>query len=296
MDFVQHNFPSVNMIRNPENEGFAGGYNRALAGVEADYFVLLNQDVEVSPGWIQPLVELMRQYPAAAACQPKIRSYHRRDAFEYAGAAGGWMDRWGYTFCRGRIFDTVEEDSGQYDSVSEIFWASGAALFIRASAFREAGGLDPYFFAHMEEIDLCWRLQLAGHSVLFCPGSVVYHVGGGSLPQGNPKKTYLNFRNNLVMMSKNLPAGEKRWKIPARLLLDGIAGIKSLLGGRPSDVPAILRAHYHFYRWLLNKPSARRTKERTGRPPRLDTLRGVYRGSILWQYFIRRNRYFSRLK
>ncbi len=300
VDFLQKYFPGVKIIKNPVNEGFAQGYNTALQQVEADYYVLLNQDVEVTPGWISPVITLMEQDRSIAACQPKIRASGERKYFEYAGAAGGWIDQWGYTFCRGRIFETIEEDKGQYDTVQEIFWASGAALFVRAEAWHAAGGLDPYFFAHMEEIDLCWRLQNAGYKILYCPDSLVYHVGGGSLPQGNPRKTYLNFRNNLIMMSKNLPAGEKRSKLFIRVILDGIAATKSLLSGRPAEVKAILKAHYHFYKWSLKKKrgAAPRREEAPGQSPhkaRLDQLKGVYKGSIIAQYFLKGKRRFSEL-
>lgn len=300
VDFLQKYFPAVKIIKNPVNEGFAQGYNTALQQVEADYYVLLNQDVEVTPGWISPVITLMEQDRSIAACQPKIRASGERKYFEYAGAAGGWIDQWGYTFCRGRIFGTIEEDKGQYDTVQEIFWASGAALFVRAEAWHTAGGLDPYFFAHMEEIDLCWRLQNAGYKILYCPDSLVYHVGGGSLPRGNPRKTYLNFRNNLIMMSKNLPAEERRSKLFIRMVLDGIAGTKSLLSGRPAEVKAILKAHYHFYKWTLKKrqeavPPAGEPTGQASHRARLDQLKGVYSGSIIAQYFLKGKRRFSEL-
>ncbi|RYF70368.1 MAG: glycosyltransferase family 2 protein, partial [Cytophagaceae bacterium] len=220
VQFVRTHFPSVRIIELKQNLGFTSGYNAALQEVDAEYYVLLNSDVEVKAGWIEPMVRLCSGNPNIAACQPKLLAYAEKKMFEYAGAAGGWLDRYGYPFAKGRVFDICEEDNGQYDDESPIFWACGAALFIRASVFHEVGGFDPYFFAHQEEIDLCWRIQLAGHSIYSCPSSVVYHVGGGTLPRGNSKKTYLNFRNNRIMMSKNLPLGTKLWIMPLRNLLD----------------------------------------------------------------------------
>ncbi|GAA4313958.1 glycosyltransferase family 2 protein [Compostibacter hankyongensis] len=287
---VTSRFPQVTVIRNTENEGFAGGYNRALRQVDAAYYVLLNQDVEVEPGWIEPVIALLEQTPRAGAAQPKLRSWHNRDHFEYAGAAGGWIDRWGFTFCRGRLFDTVEPDHGQYNDVAEVFWASGAALFVKASLYRELGGLDADFFAHMEEVDLCWRLQRAGYRVLYCPDGIVYHVGGGSLPQGNPRKVYLNFRNNLMLLHKNLPRGERRWVLPVRLMLDGFAAIRSLLQGRPAEVTAILRAHRDYYKW---RKTYRSPSDRQAAP--LGKLPGAYTGSIIVQYFLLGRKRFSRL-
>src|ERR1700761_629824 len=206
--FLKENYPGLRVIVLDRNYGFAGGYNMALQQVQSDYYVLLNSDVEVTPGWLEPIVGLMESDPAIGACQPKIRMFAHRELFEYAGAAGGWLDYLGYPFARGRIFDVCETDNGQYDQAEPIFWASGAALFIRAGLYHEMGGLDTYFFAHQEEIDLCWRIQLAGHKIYSCPQSVVYHVGGGTLPKGNERKVFLNFRNNLIMMVKNMPAGE----------------------------------------------------------------------------------------
>jgi len=206
IDFLKIHYPGIRIIQNAGNWGFAKGYNEALRQIESEYYVLLNSDVEVSPGWLEPMVELLENNPAIAACQPKILSFLKRNLFEYAGAAGGWMDKYGYPFCKGRIFDLCEEDHGQYDQAEPIFWATGAALFIRSSSFHEQKGLDEYFFAHQEEIDLCWRIQLSGGKIYSCPSSVVYHVGGGTLQKGNSKKTFLNFRNNLIMLAKNWPS------------------------------------------------------------------------------------------
>ncbi len=291
--FLKENFSGVSILLNSGNIGFAQGYNEALSRVEADYYVLLNQDVAVTPEWVTPIVELMESDPAIAACQPKIRSWHNREYFEYAGASGGWIDRYGFPFCRGRIFHSVEKDKGQYNEVCPVFWASGAALFIRASLYHEAGGLDPDFFAHMEEIDLCWRLQRLGHRIMVCPKSVVYHVGGGSLPQGNPRKIYLNFRNNLIMLYKNLPPEERRALLLTRLSLDGFAAVKSLFTKNTSDFRSIWKAHRSFFKWRAEY----KKKINTDLIPRPSffSLPGVYKDSIVWQYFIEKKKAFSAL-
>nr|WP_295864498.1 glycosyltransferase family 2 protein [uncultured Chitinophaga sp.] len=288
--FVTANYPSVRIVRNPSNDGFAGGYNEALARVEADIYVLLNQDVEVEPGWIEPVVALMESDPRIAACQPKMRAYHQPDEFEYAGAAGGWMDVLGYTFCRGRILYTTEKDEGQYDDVQDVFWATGAALFIRSACFHQVGGFDRDFFAHMEEVDLCWRLQRAGYRVCYCPGSKVFHVGGGSLPQGNPRKLYLNFRNNLMMLWKNLHS-EDRWIVLfQRFFLDILAAVKSLVSGKPKDMAAIWRAYRDYYRWrktYVNKHELPEVK--------LMKMKGVFHGIMIWRYYFLRRKKFKDL-
>ncbi len=286
--FVRNHFPEVKIILNNENLGFAGGYNKALSQIEAKYFVLLNQDVEVTPGWIDPVIDLMEKEENIAACQPKLRAFHHKAFFEYAGAAGGWIDRYGYPFCRGRVFKTVEKDKGQYDNPQPIFWASGAALFIKSSLYRESGGLDTDFFAHMEEIDLCWRLQRMGYKVMVCPQSIVYHVGGGSLPQGNPRKVYLNFRNNLIMLYKNLMPEERDSILFNRKLLDGIAALKSLCSGNFKEVKSIWKAHQSFRKWK---------KEHKNKLPDLSfspyfKLSGVYKGSIIWDYYVKKEKIF----
>ena len=286
-DWVEENMPSVKLLRGTRNLGFAEGYNYFLKQIEADYYVLLNSDVEVTPGWIYPVIKLMEQDEKIACCQPKILSYSKRNYFEYAGACGGWIDSLGYPFSRGRVFDTLEMDSGQYDDASRIFWATGAALFVRAKLFHQAGGFDKYFFAHQEEIDLCWRLQGMGHEIWVCPQSVVYHVGAGTLPSGSPKKVYLNFRNNLVMLAKNLPMTEILWKIPLRLALDAISAWKQLFQGQTGYFMAVLQAHFSFWRWCFSK------KERVLRSYKKCT--GIYHGSIVWDYFIRGRKYFSQI-
>lgn len=288
--FVKTHYPQIKLIQNKYNNGFAGGYNAALKEVEADIYVLLNQDVEVAPGWIEPVIAQMQQDPNIAACQPKMRAYHDQERFEYAGAAGGWMDILGYTFCRGRILYTTEVDHGQYNDAQDIFWATGAALFIRSACFREVGGFDDDFFAHMEEVDLCWRLQRAGYRVMYCPESVVFHVGGGSLPQGNPRKLYLNFRNNLMMLWKNLHS-EDRWIVLSqRFFLDLLAAVKSLAAGKPKDMMAIFRAYRDYYKWRRKY-----VKKDTLPEKKLLAISGVFHGIMIWRYYFLNRKKFSDL-
>jgi GT2 family glycosyltransferase len=226
VSFLEKHFPQVRLIRFNENNGFAKGYNLALQKIQADYYAILNSDIEVLPGWLKPIINLLEQDKFNAACQPKLLSYNNKTIFEYAGGAGGWLDSFGYPFARGRVFDICEEDKGQYDTTERVFWTTGAAMVIRSSVFNEMKGFDEYFFAHQEEIDLCWRMQLAGYKLYCCPSSVVYHVGGGTLPRGNSLKTYLNFRNNQIMLYKNLPWSQKWWKIPFRIFLDSVSAWK----------------------------------------------------------------------
>lgn len=290
LSFLQNNYPAVTIIRNDSNEGFAKGYNTALKQVQADYYILLNSDVEVTPGWIQPVIDLMETDVSIAACQPKLLAYDAREQFEYAGACGGWIDAFGYPFARGRVFDDCEKDNGQYDQAEQCFWASGAAMFVRAAAFHQAGGFDEYFFAHQEEIDLCWRLQLMGYKVMVQPAAVVYHVGGGTLPKGNKRKTYLNFRNNLIMLAKNLPAATALWKIPFRMGLDGLSAWRGLFSGDGGFFIAIVKAHLHFTGWLLSgRKKSVFAKKRTGKPA------GWYNGSAAWAYFIRKKKTFTEI-
>lgn len=252
LSFLRATFPEVTILQMPVNYGFARGYNEALKQVIAKYYILLNSDVEVKQGWIEPVITLMEGDTRIGACQPKILMFGDKSLFEYAGAAGGWIDFLGYPFARGRIFDYCEQDNGQYDSNERVFWASGAAMFVRADLYHDLKGLDEYFFAHQEEIDFCWRLQLAGYQVMACPASVVYHVGGGTLPKGNERKVFLNFRNNMIMLAKNLPVGQRAWKIPLRILLDIISAWKSLLGGEGTYFVAVIEAHFGFYKWLAS--------------------------------------------
>ena len=290
IDFLKQYYPAVQLLSNSSNLGFAGGYNWALKQVQADYYVLLNSDVEVSSKWIEPIIELMEKDKNVAACQPKILSFYQKDEFEYAGAAGGWMDALGYPFSRGRIFDACEKDKHQYDDAQKIFWATGAAMFLRSHVFHEAGGFDEHFFAHMEEIDLCWRMQLMGFAIYAVPFSVVYHIGGGTLPKGY-RKTYLNFRNNIMLLFKNLPLSEKCWKLPLRFLLDIVFAYKSLFSGNLQAFKAIAKAHFAVIGWAFGK----RNSPAQFIPKPLATLEGVYCGSIVWQYFIRKKKTFAEI-
>ena len=248
--FVENNFPSVRVIQNSKNEGFAAGYNSGLKNIDAEIYCLLNSDVEVTQNWIPPMIALFDSDQSIAAAQPKILSYHNRNFFEYAGAGGGFIDNLGFPYCRGRIFNSIEEDKGQYDDETEIFWASGCSLFIRGKDFREQGGFDERFFAHQEEIDLCWRLKNSGKKIMYTGKSAVYHIGGGTLSNQNPEKTFLNFRNNLSMMLKNLPFPNLLWLLFFRLSLDGIAGIQFAFRHGFSHLWAVVRSHVGFYAQL----------------------------------------------
>jgi len=288
--FLQQHFPSVQIIQNASNEGFAKGYNTALQQIESDYFVLLNSDVEVTPNWIEPIIQLMETDKAIAVCQPKILSYSNKHQFEYAGASGGWIDNFGYPFSRGRIFDIVEDDNGQYDDAQQCFWASGAALFIKAAIYKELGGLDEYMFAHQEEIDLCWRAQLAGYKVYVQPAAIVYHVGGGTLPHGNSRKVFLNFRNNLIMLAKNFPFATALWKIPFRICLDALAAWKALFSGDTGYFAMIVKAHVHFIKWLfVDRDQSVFPISKKGK------VTGWYDGSVIWQHFIKKKNSFSKI-
>ena len=288
IEFLQKNYPSIQLLFNLNNDGFAGGYNWALQKVEADYYVLLNSDVEVTPNWIEPIIQLMEDDSNIAACQPKILSWHNKTQFEYAGACGGYIDSLGYPFSRGRIFDVCEQDEQQYNTPQKIFWATGAAMFVRSKVFHQLNGFDASFFAHMEEIDLCWRMQLAGYNIYVQPLSTVYHVGGGTLPKGY-RKTYLNFRNNLIMLSKNLPFTEKIYKIPIRFLLDAINAWKDLFTGNTTTYKAIFFAHLHTVQWWFTGKKNRQTKIA------FTKLNGVYKGSVIWQYFVKKKNKFTEL-
>lgn len=276
---MAQNFPDVPVISLTENYGFAGGYNRGLRELNQDIFVLLNSDVEVTPNWLEPLVTAFEERGELGIAHPKILSYKEKNKFEYAGAAGGWIDKWGYPFCRGRIFDELETDHGQYDQNQNVFWASGAAFFVRRQLFESLGGFDEDFFAHMEEIDLCWRAQQAGYEVACIPASTVYHVGGASLDKSSPQKTYLNFRNGLAMLWKN--SQHRLTLIPNRLVLDGIAGIRLLLSGKPRHCWAVIRAHFAFYfsigKWSRKRKAINRKSE---------MLKGYYKGSVVKQHFL----------
>ena len=290
VNFVCANFPMVEIICNTSNEGFAQGYNTALKKVTADYYVLLNSDVEITAGWIEPVIKLMETDQLIGACQPKIKAWHQRTHFEYAGACGGWIDEFGYPFSRGRVFDITEEDTGQYDKAVACFWASGAALFVRSELYHRLGGLDAYFFAHQEEIDLCWRMQLAGYKVYVEPSSVVYHVGGGTLPKSDNLKVFLNFRNNLIMLAKNMSLSEALWRLPVRAGLDAIAAWKGLFTGSPGYFFAVVKAHLQFVKWcLFDKKKSVFPVSKKG------TVSGLYKGSVIWQHFVKKKTKFSEI-
>ena len=250
MEMMSEKFPKIRQIRLEKNYGFTGGYNRALSLVDAEYYVLINSDIEVPKNWLSPLVEWMDTHPECGACGPKLHSWYDRDMFEYAGAAGGYLDRYGYPFCRGRVMNKIEKDTGQYDTPANVLWVSGACLMVRSSLWNSLGGLDDRFFAHMEEIDLCWRIQLSGFKVTVVPSSVVYHIGGGTLPKKSPYKLFLNYRNNLLMLENNLPKtiGRKRARrrILTRMILDGMSGIVYLITGKWESFKAVVKAHREY--------------------------------------------------
>lgn len=283
MTWIADNYKIVKTIQLDKNYGFAEGYNKALKQIDAEYYVLLNSDVEVTSGWLQPLLDLMDNHHDIAACQPKLLSIHNRDMFEYAGASGGFIDRYGYPFCRGRLMETVEQDKGQYDDVAEVHWATGACLFVRSSCYWQAEGLDGRFFAHNEEIDLCWRLRLLGYKIMVQPKSIVYHLGGGTLPKSNPMKTYLNFRNNLTMLYKNLPSSELRKVMFVRCILDYIAAIKMiLLDHNIAEAKAVWRGRRDFAKWKHDFQSARLLADSSVSANKL-----LKPYSLLWQYYVK---------
>ena len=284
--FVKSNFPSVQIIQNESNLGFAAGYNKALQAVDANIFALVNSDVEVTENWLKPIMQTFENEPETAIIQPKMLDFKNKEYFEYAGAAGGFIDEFGYPFCRGRIFDTIEKDTQQYDDNREIFWASGACFFIRSNAYKQLNGFDEHFFAHQEEIDLCWRAFNKGHKIKYNSESVVYHVGGATLQQGNPRKTFLNFRNSLLMLTKNLPKASLFPILLIRLVLDGMAGIQFVLNGKPSHCFAIIKAHLVFY-GLFSKAYQKRG---TFQSAQYFTVK-----SIVYSYYLQGNRHFKSL-
>jgi GT2 family glycosyltransferase len=290
--YITQNFPTVRLLRLTENHGFAWGYAEALKQISAKYYVLLSADFEVTPGWFEPLYQAMEADTSLAACQPKIRYYKERDHFEYAGAAGGYMDKWGYLFCRGRMFATLEKDEGQYNDDAEIFWASGGCFVVRARVYHTLGGLDPDLFAHMEEIDLCWRIKNAGYKIGYVGNSTVFHVGGSVITYGSPQKTYYNFRNSLVLLLKNERKAKLYWLLPLRLVLDGVAGIQFLLSGQFKNIFAIVRAHFHFYKTLDKWYEKRKQVQRLVTQP--NTV-GIYPKSIIVAYFVKGKKKFSDL-
>ena len=288
--------PEISVIKLDENHGFAQGYNLGIEQIHSKYLVLLNSDVLVTENWLDPLITYMDAHPSCAGVMPKVRSVSDRDMFEHAGAAGGFIDSIGYPFCRGRILDTVERDIGQYDTAMPVFWITGAACLIRTDLFKKVGGFDPLFFAHQEEIDLCWRLNRLGHHFAVIPDSVVFHLGGGTLAYGNPRKVYLNFRNNLSMIFKNEPSVSLMWKLPVRLVLDGIAGLKFLIGLKPRSTFAIIKAHLSFYcriPYLMRK--RREFSKLLGGSPAVDLITGRLSKSIVIEYYLKGKKTFSEI-
>ena len=283
---------NVSIIRSEKNLGYTGGYNFGLKQLNEPFWVLINSDIEVTSGWLKAPIELLKNNEQFAVCQPKLLDLNQRAKFEYAGAAGGFIDYYGYPFCKGRLFETIEEDKNQYNTTEEIFWASGACLFIKSDIFKKVGGFDENYFAHMEEIDLCWRIKNHGYKIMYEPKSAVYHLGGGTLNKANPKKTYLNFRNNLSTILKNHPSRFLFFIIKFRLFLDGIAALKFLLEGYPSLVWQVLKAHFVFYSWI-----PRLLKERRLQPRQkiATTDKTLFKGNVVWCYFVKKQRTYNEL-
>lgn len=289
--FLKSEFPNIKLIELEKNYGFAEGYNKALQQVEASYYILLNSDIEVTGNWIQTIIAVLEKDASIAAAMPKIRSFHEKEKFEYAGAAGGFIDQYGYPFCRGRILNKIEKDEGQYDQLTEVFWATGACMAIRAQLFHKIGGFDGFFFAHMEEIDLCWRLKNKGYKIMFAPDSSVFHVGGGTLPNEHPYKLFLNFRNNLILLYKNLPGKKLVPILFSRMILDGIAAIKYLLNLKPKHFYAVLKAHYSFYRAIRKYREFRKVNQvhNNSYPAQ------VFKGSMILSYYLKGKKKFNQL-
>lgn len=293
IEFLKLNFPQVKIILNPSNDGFAKGYNLALKQVNATYYVLLNSDVEVTENWLDPIINLLDKNDNVAACQPKILDYNFQNKFEYAGASGGYIDKYGYPFCRGRFFNALEDDNGQYNDATEIFWATGACMFVRAEYFWKVGGFDDDYFAHMEEIDICWRMKNVGYKIFVEPKSVVYHVGGGTLNKINPQKTFLNFRNNLITITKNANSNFLFFKVFYRMVLDGVAAIKFLLEGNGNHFFAVIKAHFSFYSHLPSTFKKRKImKQMSGFTY---TKTGIYGKNIVFLHFLKGVKKFSDL-
>lgn len=285
-------FPSVRVVRFDRNYGFAEGYNRALQQIDTPYAVLLNSDVEVTPGWLEAPLRRLDASPEVAAVQPKLLAERARDQFEYAGAAGGFMDKYGYPFCRGRIFQEIETDRGQYDAEADILWATGACLFVRTEVYRAVGGLDAKFFAHQEEIDMCWRMRARGYRLVCTPGSVVYHVGGGTLNAESPRKTFLNFRNNLLMLYKNLPEKELHRVMRLRFWLDYLAALKFLLEGHPANARAVREARREFHRLVPEYRETRIVNQQLAVVKEIPELKSF---SLLWQFYVRGKKHYGQL-
>lgn len=291
VEFIRNKFKKVEIIELDKNYGFAGGYNKAFEKINSEYYILLNSDVEVSENWIEPIIKKMDNDPDVAAAMPKILSYHERSQFEYAGAAGGFIDKWGYPFCRGRILNNIEPDNNQYNDSIEIFWASGACLFIRSKIFHDAGGFDDDFFAHMEEIDLCWRIKNLGYKIYCYPCSQVYHIGGGTLPNETPSKLFLNFRNSLWLLLKNLPAKKLYPVLLIRRILDGLAAMKFYLTLDWRKGNAVFKAHLSYYKHFRKMKQKRKSADFKNK----DLPSSVYKKSILISYFLKKKKTFNEL-
>ena len=286
--FLKENYPQIIVLPFPKNYGFAEGYNKALNDLNYQYVVLLNSDVEVGENWLTPAIDYLENHPEATAVQPKILSYKEKTSFEYAGACGGFIDKYGYPFCRGRILNSVEKDKGQYDDIIPVFWASGACLIIRLEDYKQAGGLDARFFAHQEEIDLCWRLNARGKKIVCLPQSVVYHVGGGTLDKSNPRKTYLNFRNNLLMLYKNLPKKKYRKIMTVRLFLDYLSALNFILKGEINNAKAIWKARNDFHR--MKKQYGKQQESN------IDLHEIMFSKSIIGEYYLKGKKKYNQLK
>lgn len=293
IDYLSANYTGIKVIELGANHGFAGGYNLAFEKIDATYYLLLNSDIEVTEGWLKPLVQFMDSNPDVASCQPKIKSFSNRDFFEHAGAAGCFIDKYGYPFCRGRIFYNIEQDKGQYDTQTDVFWSSGACMIVRAEAWKKAGGFDPSFFAHMEEIDLCWRFSKLGYRVSYIPASVIYHVGGGSLPYTSPYKTYLNFRNSLFLLYKNLPEDQLGKKMFIRMFLDGVAAMMFLLKGDGKNFMSVLKSHIDYYR---NKTVLRLKRKAISDLKSITAPGIVLNKSIVFEFYVRGRKTFDLIK
>jgi GT2 family glycosyltransferase len=291
-EFVAKEFPEIKLIRLEINRGFTNGYVESLPMIDAEYYALVSSDVEVSPGWIDPIINLMDSDDKIGVCQPKIKSYNHKSHFEYSGAAGAYIDTFGYPFCRGRLFFTIEEDLAQYNDIKEVFWCSGACMFIKSEIYHKLGGFDNEYYAHMEDIDLSWRVKNAGYKVMVCPQAEVFHVGGHIISYGSPPKIFRNYKNGMIMLLKNLPASEVWWKIPARFFLDGIAGFRALLQGNPKETFAIIKAHWQFFgsfgHWHKKRKVAKKDVQNPNRT-------GWYPRSVVVDYFIRGRKKFSEL-
>ncbi|MBI5008787.1 MAG: glycosyltransferase family 2 protein [Bacteroidia bacterium] len=291
--YLYANFRGIKVIELGANHGFAGGYNLAFEKIDATYYLLLNSDIEVTENWLRPLVQFMDSNPDVASCQPKIKSFTNRDSCEHAGAAGCFIDKYGYPFCRGRIFYNIEQDTGQYDTQTDVFWSSGACMIVRSDAWKKAGGFDPSFFAHMEEIDLCWRFSKLGYRVCYIPASVIYHVGGGSLPYTSPYKTYLNFRNSLFLLYKNLPSGQIGKVMFIRMILDGVAAIMFLRKGDKKNFMSVLNSHMDYYR---NKTALRLKRKEVSELEVISTPGNILNKSIVFEFFIKGRKTYDLIK